>query len=235
MRLQISRMMSDLVDYSEIGEHDFDITATYSGQTVIVVDSVDVLFYLENHYNEWRMLTKGDSLAEEYNYLKLCFTEYMTEMQHSIDRIYAALMSDYDPTADYIRHEQQSYKNTHSNIFSRAAINSTIDLESKTEYNSTIADDIKTYDSVNVTDAHSQSKSGDDTTTLNGTQSATSSGTDTATDIRLKSDNERDVTGNNTAPQDMIQREIALRMKYDISDIIIGGFADKYLFLCAEG
>lgn len=235
MRLQISRMMSDLVDYSEIGVHDFDITATYGSQTVTVVESDDVLFYLENHYNEWRMLTKGSSLADEYNYLKLCFTEYLTEMQHSIDRIYAALMSDYDPTADYIRHEQQSYKNTHSNVFSRAAINSTIDLESKTEYNSTVADDIKTYDSVNVADAHSQSKSGDDTTTLNGTQSATSSGTDTATDIRLKSDNERDVTGNNTSPQEMIQREIALRMKYDISDIIIGGFADKYLFLCAEG
>lgn len=235
MRLQISKMMSDLLDYSEIGEHDFDITATYNGSTVIVVESDDTLFYLENHFNEWRMLTKGDTLVEEYNYLKLCFTEYLTEMQNSIDRIYAALMSDYDPTSDYIRHEQQSYKNTHSNMYSKAAVNETIDLESKTEYNSTVADDIKTYDSVTVQDARSQSKSGDDTTTLNGKQATTSSGTDTTTDIRLKSDNERDVTGNNTSPQEMIQREINLRMQHDISDIIIGGFADKYLFLGAEG
>lgn len=235
MRLQISKMMSDLLDYSEIGEHDFDITATYNGNTVTVVESDDTVFFLENHYNEWRMLTKGDTLAEEYNYLKLCFTEYMTEMQNSINRIYAALMSDYDPTADYIRHEQQSYKNTHSNMYSKAAVNETIDLESKTEYNSTVGDDIKTYDSVAVQDARSQSKSGDDTTTLNGKQATTSSGTDTTTDIRLKSDNERDVTGNNTSPQEMIQREINLRMQHDISDIIIGGFADKYLFLCAEG
>ena len=235
MRLKISKMMSDLLDYSEIGEHDFDITATYNGSTVPVVESDDTVFYLENHFNEWRMLTKGDTLADEYNYLKLCFTEYLIEMQNSIDRIYAALMSDYDPTCDYIRHEQQSYKNTHSNMYSKAAVNETIDLKSKTEYNSTIGDDIKTYDSVAVQDARSQSKTGDDTTTLNGKQATTSSGTDTTTDIRLKSDNERDVTGNNTSPQEMIQREINLRMQHDISDIIIGGFADKYLFLCAEG
>lgn len=235
MRLKVSRMISDLMDYSEIGEHDFDISVTYNGNTVVAVESDDTLFYLENHYNEWKMLTKGETIAEQYNYLKLCFTEYLTELQNSMNRIYAALMSDYDPTSDYIRHEQQSYKNTHSNIYSKAAMNSTIDLESKTEYNSTVADDIKTYDSVNVSDARATNKTGDDTTTMNGKQSTTSSGTDLTTDTRLKNDNQRDVTGNNAAPQDMIEKEIALRMRNDFSDIVINGFADKYLFLTVEG
>lgn len=223
------------MDYSEIGDHDFDISVTYNGNTVVAVESDDTLFYLENHYNEWKMLTKGVTISEQYNYLKLCFTEYLTEMQNSMNRIYAALMSDYDPTSDYIRHEQQSYKNTHSNMYSKSAINSTIDLESKTEYNSTIADDIKTYDSVNVTDARATNKTGDDTTTMNGKQSTQSSGTDSTIDVRLKTDNQRDVTGNNAAVQDMIDKEIQLRLRNDFSDIIINGFADKYLFLTAEG
>lgn len=235
MRLIISRMIADLMDYSEIGEHDFDITVEYEGSNVVVVESDDVLFFLENHYNEWKMLTKGITISQQYEYLKTCFQHYLSEMQNSMNRIYAALMTEYDPTSDYIRHEQQSYKNTHSNAYSKSALNSTIDLQTVTEYNSTVADDIKTYDSINVADARATNKTGDDTVTMNGKQSTQSSGTDSTIDVRLKTDNQRDVIGNNSSPQDMIQKEIELRLQHDFSDIIINGFADRYLFLCAEG
>lgn len=235
MKLIISRMIADLMDYSEIGEHDFDITVEYEGSNVVVVESDDVLFFLENHYNEWKMLTKGITISQQYEYLKTCFQHYLAEMQNSMNRIYAALMTEYDPTSDYIRHEQQSYKNTHSNAYSKSALNSTIDLQTVTEYNSTLSDDIKTYDSVNVSDARATNKTGNDTTTMNGKQSTQSSGTDSTIDVRLKTDNQRDVTGNNSSPQDMIQKEIELRLQHDFSDIIINGFADRYLFLCAEG
>lgn len=235
MKLIISRMIADLMDYSEIGEHDFDITVEYEGNNIVVVESDDVLFFLENHYNEWKMLTKGITISQQYEYLKTCFQHYLSEMQNSMNRIYAALISEYDPTSDYIRHEQQSYKNTHSNAFSKSALNSTIDLQTVTEYNSTVADDIKTYDSVNVLDARATNKTGDDTVTMNGKQSTQSSGTDSTIDVRLKTDNQRDVSGNNSSPQDMIQKEIELRLQHDFSDIIINGFADRYLFLCAEG
>ena len=228
-------MIADLMDYSEIGEHDFDITVEYEGNNIVVVESDDVLFFLENHYNEWKMLTKGITISQQYEYLKTCFQHYLSEMQNSMNRIYAALISEYDPTSDYIRHEQQSYKNTHSNAFSKSALNSTIDLQTVTEYNSTVADDIKTYDSVNVLDARATNKTGDDTVTMNGKQSTQSSGTDSTIDVRLKTDNQRDVSGNNSSPQDMIQKEIELRLQHDFSDIIINGFADRYLFLCAEG
>ena len=235
MKLIISRMIADLMDYSEIGEHDFDITVEYEGSNVVVVESDDVLFFLENHYNEWKMLTKGITISQQYEYLKTCFQHYLSEMQNSMNRIYAALVTEYDPTSDYIRHEQQSYKHTHSNAFSKSALNSTIDLQTVTEYNSTVADDIKIYDNVNVSDARATNKTGDDTVTMNGKQSAQSSGTDSTIDVRLKNDNQRDVTGNNSSPQDMIQKEIELRLQHDFSDIIINGFADRYLFLCAEG
>lgn len=43
MRLKVSRMISDLMDYSEIGEHDFDISVTYNGNTVVAVESDDTL------------------------------------------------------------------------------------------------------------------------------------------------------------------------------------------------
>lgn len=235
MKLIISRMIADLMNYSEIGEHDFDITVEYEGSNVVVVESDDVLFFLENHYNEWKMLTKGITISQQYEYLKTCFQHYLAEMQNSMNRIYAALMTEYDPTSDYIRHEQQSYKNTHSNAYSKSALNSTIDLQTVTDYNSTLSDDIKTYDSVNVSDARATNKTGNDTTTMNGKQSTQSSGTDSTIDVRLKTDNQRDVTGNNSSPQDMIQKEIELRLQHDFSDIIINGFADRYLFLCAEG
>ena len=180
------------------------------------------------------MFTKGDDLNAQYTWLVYCYGEYCKDMRNSFNRIYAALMQNYDPTGDYSRHETTAYKLTHEVEYGKTATNTTTDLESKTEYNSTVGDDLKTYDSVSVSDARSQSKTGDDTTTINGTTETELSGTDTTTDTRLAADNIKDIVGNNNSPQSAINDEIMLRLHSDFTDIVLKGFADKYLFLLAE-
>ena len=216
------------------GENDFDTYVNTGSEDVVVIASADVLHYFWEHYYEWSMFTKGDTLAARYSWLMYCYNEYKKEMQNSFNRIYAALSQTYDPTGDYSRHETIAYKNEHTVEYGKTATSTTTDLESVTEYNSTIGDDIKTYDSVSVSDARSQSKTGTDTTTLNGEQKTELSGTDTITDERLPDDNIRDVTGNNNSPQQAIRDEINLRIINDFTDIVLKGFADKYLFLLAE-
>lgn len=216
------------------GEHDFDTYVTYGSSDTVVIASADVLHYLWEHYYEWSMFTKGDDLNAQYTWLVYCYGQYCADMRNSFDRIYAALMQDYDPTGDYSRHETTAYKLTHANMYSKSAINTTTDLESKTEYNSTVSDDLKTYDKVSVSDARSQSKTGDDTTTINGTTGTVQTGTDTTTDTRLAADNIKDIVGNNNSPQAAINDEIMLRIHNDFTDIVLKGFADKYLFLLAE-
>lgn len=216
------------------GANDFDTYVSISGVDTVVIASADVLHYFWEHYYEWSLFTKGDTIQAKYSWLKYCYNEYCKEMRNSFNRIYAALTQDYDPTGDYSRHETTAYKLTHEVEYGKTATNTTTDLESKTEYNSTVGDDIKTYDTVSVSDARSQSKTGDDTTTINGTTETELSGTDTTTDTRLAADNIKDIVGNNNSPQSAINDEIMLRIHNDFTDIVLQGFADKYLFLLAE-
>lgn len=234
MKLTISKTMGDLLEMSPHGDHDFDVTVSYNGASVTAIASADMRHHLEYAYNEWRMFTRGDTLAAEYSYLVYCFGEYIKQMQNSLNKIYAALMATYDPTANFARHETVAYKNTHETEYGKTATNTATDYESKTEYNSTVADSLKTYDSVTVSDAQSTSKTGDDTTTLNGEMKTELSGTDTITDTRLAADNQRDMTGlqrSNAAAN--INAEIDMRIRRDFTDIVLQGFADTYLFLSA--
>lgn len=214
--------------------NDLHVTATVEGQSVEILSTNDVRFYLFEHYYEWSVFTTGTTKQEKYEHFKFVFQNFISEMQASIDCIYGALIKEYDPTGDYSRHETTAYKNTHEIEYGKTATNTATDYESKTEYNSTVADDIKTYDSVQVGDAHSMSKSGDDTTTINGTMETAITGTDTITDTRLAADNVRDVVGNNNAPQQSIIDEISLRIENDITDIVMNQFAKKFLFLLPE-
>lgn len=215
-------------------EHDFDTTVSVNGTDTVVIANADVRHYLWEHYYEWSMFARGDSLNARYTWLAYCYGEYCKDMRNSFNRIYAALTQQYDPTGDYSRHETTAYKLTHEVEYGKTATNTTTDLESKTEYNSTVGDDLKTYDIVSVSDARSQSKTGDDTTTINGTTETELSGTDTTTDTRLAADNIKDIVGNNNSPQAAINDEIMLRLHSDFTDIVLKGFADKYLFLLAE-
>lgn len=234
MKMSISKTIGDILDYTNIGDNDFDVYVTYNGESVVVIGTADIIHELDYQYNDWRMYTRGTTLLGEYTYLQYCFNEYKKAMQNNLDRIYAALRQAYDPTGDYSRHETTAYKLTHEVEYGKTATNTTTDLESKTEYNSTVGDDIKTYDTVSVADAKSQSKTGNDTTTINGTTETELSGTDTTTDTRLAADNIKDIVGNNNSPQSAINDEIMLRINNDFTDIVIKGFADKYLFLLAE-
>lgn len=212
-------------------DHDFDV---YANETVIIA-SADARHFLWQHFYEWSMFTRGDDDAAKYSFLVYCFGEYCKENQNSFNRIYEALYQQYDPTGDYSRHETIAYKNTHTTEYGKVATNETTDLESKTEYNSTIGNDLKTFDSTSVSDATSTLHSGDDTTTVNGTTELRTTGSDTTTDTRLAADNIRDVVGNNNSPQQSISDEIALRIRHNFTNIVMRGFADEYLFLLSEG
>lgn len=214
--------------------NDLQVMASVEGQSVEILSTSDVRFYLFEHYYEWSLFTTGTTKQEKYEHFKFVFQNFISELQASIDCIYNALIKEYDPTGDYSRHETTAYKNTHEIKYGKTATNTATDYESKTEYNSTVADDIKTYDGTQVGDAQSTSKTGDDTTTINGTMETSITGTDTITDTRHASDNTHDVVGNNNAPQQSIIDEINLRIENDITDIIMGQFVRKFLFLLPE-
>lgn len=210
---------------------DFDVTVVYNGSNVTVVSDSTVRAYLTEHYYEWSAFVSGDTDTQRYTSFKNKFSEYIIEMRAMFERIYSALMQEYDPTGDYSRHETIAYKNTHEVEYGKVATNTANNYTSETEYNSTVGDDIKTYDVVNVADAQSTSKTGTDTTTISGSMETAMSGTDTTIDTRLADDNVRDVVGNNNSPQQSILDEINLRIHNDMTDIVMQGFSDRYLFL----
>ena len=211
--------------------NDFDVTVSYNGSNVTIVSDNTVRAYLTEHYYEWCAFVSGDTDTQIYTSFKNKFNEYIIEMRAMFERIYSALMQEYDPTGDYSRHETTSYKNTHEIKYGKVATNTANNYTSETEYNSTVGDDIKTYDVVNVADAQSTSKTGKDTTTISGSMETELSGTDTTTDTRLSDDNVHDVVGNNNSPQQSILDEINLRIHNDMTDIVMQGFSDRYLFL----
>lgn len=226
--------VAELLTASPQSEHDLQYQVTHEGQTVTVVTDAEVRSQLYHKYYEWRVFSIDGTLTEKYADFLLKWHAYYNDTSYNYTRLYDALIAVYDPTADYTRHEQESYKNTHEVEYGKTATNTTTDLESKTEYNSTVGDDIKTYDSISVSDARSQSKTGDDTTTINGTTETALTGTDTTTDTRYKNDNQRDVYGSNTSAQSLIAEEIKLRLTDDMADIVVDHFARRYLFLLTE-
>lgn len=211
--------------------NDFDVNVVYNGNNITIVSDSTVRAYLNEHYYEWSAFVSGDTDTQIYTSFKNKFAEYVIEMRAMFERIYSALMQEYDPTGDYSRHETIAYKNTHEVEYGKVVTNTANDYTSETEYNSSVGDDVKTYDIVNVADAQKTSKTGTDTTTISGNMETEMSGTDTITDTRLADDNIRDVVGNNNSPQQSILDEINLRIHNDITDIVMQGFSDRYLFL----
>lgn len=151
----------------------------------------------------------------------------------SFNNIYKALTAQYDPAANYTRDEQQSHKNERTTNYAKTATNTTTDMTSVTEYDSTIADDTTTYNqTAQLRPATSQSKTGTDTTTLNGTNTTAQAGSDIVTDIGLLDDNVRKVTGlQRAAASENIKSEIDMRVHNSFFDIVMTGFVERYLFL----
>lgn len=233
MKMTISNTIGDILDYDNVGLNDFDVYVTYNGEAVVVIGTADIIHELDYQYNDWRMYTRGTTLQGEYTYLQYCFNEYKKSMQNNLDRIYAALRQSYDPTGDYSRHETIGYKNTRDIDYGKTVTTEADDYTTEVAYDSNVKNQTTTFDSTNLRDATKAIKDGADTTTVNGKISNTSSGKDTITDTRLPKDNVRDVVGNNNSPQQSIIDEINLRLKNDFTDIVVKGFADKYLFLLA--
>ena len=92
---------------------DFDVYVNINGTDTVVIANADVRHHLWEHYYEWSIFTKGDTLSAKYMHLVYCFGEYCKDMRNSFNRIYAALTQEYDPTGDYSRHETTAYKLTH--------------------------------------------------------------------------------------------------------------------------
>ena len=212
---------------------DFDVYVNIDGTDTVVIANADVRHHLWEHYYEWSIFTKGGSLELQYDWLRYEFNEYCKEMHNSFNRIYAALTQEYDPTGDYSRHETIGYKNTRDIDYGKTVTAEADDYTTKVSYDSNVKNQTTTFDSTNLRDAAKAIKDGADTTTVNGKISNTSSGKDTITDTRLPNDNVRDIVGNNNSPQQAITDEINLRLKNDFTDIVVKGFADKYLFLLA--
>lgn len=216
------------------GEHDFDVNVTYEGDTVTVISGGDFLQYLALLYYEWSFFSKGDDDTTKYTYLRMAFDMYMTEMSDSYDRIYAALMQAYDPTANYSRDEQQSHKNTRTLQHGKTATTTYTNYQSEVSYASNVSADVTTFDDTNLRNKDKTSKGGKDTTTLSGSVAVANTGTDTTTDTGLLADNVRKVTGlQRSSAAANLTEELQFRLHNDFLDIVLQGFADRYLFLLA--
>ena len=216
------------------GPTDFNVNVTYNDETITVITGNDFLQYLALQYWEWSFFSQGDTAAAWYNYLLAAFNLYMAEMSDSYDRIYAALMKSYDPAANYSRDEQQSHKNTRTMLHGKTATTTYNNYQSEISYASNVSADVTTFDDTNLRNKDKTSKGGKDTTTLSGSVATADTGTDTTTDTGLLADNERKVTGlQRAAAAENIQKEIDMRLHNDFLDIVLQGFADRYLFLLA--
>ena len=216
------------------GPTDFNVNVTYNDETITVISGSDFVQYLALHYWEWSFFSQGDSAAAWYNYLLSAFNLFMAEMSDSYDRIYAALMKTYDPAANYSRDEQQSHKNTRTLLHGKTATTTYTNYQSEISYASHVSADVTTFDDTNLRNKDKTSKGGKDTTTLSGSVATADTGTDTTTDTGLLADNERKVTGlQRAAAASNIQQEIDMRLHNDFLDIVLQGFADRYLFLLA--
>lgn len=216
------------------GEHDFDVTVTYEGDTVTVISGGDFLQYLALLYYEWSFFSKGGDDTTKYTYLRMAFDMYMAEMSDSYDRIYAALMQAYDPTANYSRDEQQSHKNTRTLQHGKTATTTYTNYQSEVSYASNVSADVTTFDDTTLRNKDKTSKGGKDTTTVSGSVAVANTGTDTTTDTGLLADNVRKVTGlQRSSAAANLTEELQFRLHNDFLDIVLQGFADRYLFLLA--
>lgn len=216
------------------GTTDFNVNVTYNDETITVIAGNDFLQYLALNYWEWSFFSQGDTAAAWYSYLLAAFNLYMAEMSDSYDRIYAALMKSYDPAANYSRDEQQSHKNTRTLQHGKTATTTYTNYQSEVSYASNVTSDVTTFDDTTLTPKDKTSKGGKDTTTLSGSVAVANSGTDTTTDTGLLADNERKVTGlQRSSAAANLTEEINMRLHNDFLDIVLQGFADRYLFLLA--
>lgn len=216
------------------GTTDFNVNVTYNDETITVIAGNDFLQYLALNYWEWSFFSQGDTAAAWYSYLLAAFNLYMAEMSDSYDRIYAALMKSYDPAANYSRDEQQSHKNTRTLLHGKTATTTYTNYQSEVSYASNVSADITTFDDTNLRNKDKTSKEGKDTTTLSGSVAVANTGTDTTTDTGLLADNERKVTGlQRSSAAANLTEEINMRLHNDFLDIVLQGFADRYLFLLA--
>lgn len=215
-------------------EHDFDVNVTYEGSTVTVIEGGTFLQYLAIMFDEWSFFCYGNDAAAWYSYLLNQYNMYMAEMSDSYDRIYAALMQAYDPTANYSRDEQQSHKNTRTLQHGKTATTTYTNYQSEVSYASNVTADVTTFDDTTLTPKDKTSKGGKDTTTVSGSVAVANTGTDTTTDTGLLADNVRKVTGlQRSSAAANLTEEINMRLHNDFLDIVLQGFADRYLFLLA--
>lgn len=231
--------VKDLLTITD-GGHDFDVSVTEEGQSITVLTTTQIRHELEYQYYEWSMFAKGETLAEKYAYLVLCFSDYLAEMSLSFNRIYEALTAEYDPTSNYSRHSKESHKNERSITYGKGVTTDygTNGLETTTKYGHSVTNKTTTFDDTEFRNAtktiYGDASEAGDTNTIKGSVSNTASGSDTITDTGLQNDNQRDETGlwRNTASEN-IETEIGMRIRENFLDIVMDGFVKKYLFLLA--
>lgn len=225
--------ISQIVDVIP-GEGDFDLTVNYEGSDITVISGSAIREQLSLQFYEWSFFSKGDDAATWYTYLRYAWQLYTAEMSDTYDRIYAALMQAYDPTANYNRDEQQSHKNTRTLQHGKTATTTYTNYQSEVSYASNVTADVTTFDDTTLRNKDKTSKGGKDTTTVSGSVAVANTGRDTTTDTGLLADNIRKVTGlQRSSAAANLTEELQFRLHNDFLDIVLQGFADRYLFLLA--
>lgn len=164
------------------------------------------------------------------NALLHTWTYYISERQDSLDRMYAAIIAEYNAASEYdeTKIDEIVYDTTDETAYGHT-VTGTGTQTHETTYDSSQAHDVTTYEDPNYRHDTKETHDGKDTrertddllTTHGGSDTKTKSGSDTRTIT---------TTGYKSSPVERIQRELELRARTDITPMIIEQFAAKYLY-----
>lgn len=197
---------------------------------VTYVTGLDFINLFLQRFYDWTYIYWNASLTP-VDAFKDSWITYLAASADEIQHIIQAITAEYDVTTNYSRTITTASKNTHTTDHGKTTTETPNNYTTTTTYGGTRSDNTTTFDSIAYRADGQSVNSGSDTVTTSGSLTTSNTGTDTVTDTRLAADNVVSETGINSTPTESVEKEIALRIKYDLCNIVMYGFVRECCFL----
>lgn len=191
-------------------------------------------------YGDFSFIYNSPADDTDYGYFKRVFTNFVDANVYNWYRYALATVEQYGVLNEFERTEEEAYKNTRE-VENGKTLTTEYGGEHpysvETTHKRATTNQVTTFDNSsfrNLSHTYDAPESGEtssDSTEYGGSILNTAGGTDTITDTRLKADNNKEISGRNTSPQELLMKELELRRMKEIDDIILEEFAKRYLFL----
>lgn len=222
MKKKIEKIAQELM--SEAGY----FAVQYDGVTYIT--GLDFINNFLQRYHLFTLYWWNTSL-EAVDAFKDLWIMFLATSEDEIKHIIQTITAEYDVTEDYFRTISTASKNTHMTTYGKTETETPNNYTTTTTYGGRRSDSVTTFDSTAYRPEAEGGNSGSDTVTTTGSISKTTGGSDTITDTRLAADNVVTESGRNATPTETVDKEIAMRIKYDLCNIITQRFASLCVFL----